>query len=440
MKEPVRILIVEDDALVARDIQTRLRKIGYQADWIASTGEAAVKFALEMSPQIVLMDIQLGEGMDGVEAVEKILENSEIPIVYLTAYSDESSLARAGLTQPYGYVVKPIETGELRIAIEIALQRYSLQNQLNEANRRLSTTLASIGDGVIATDTFGIVKVADRVATSMLGKKKGMLIGEKIEEIFTLRSRDALNTYEILKDPATELLATKKERLSYSDVLLMRAKGPATPIDVTATMIVDDRNEPDGVVLVFRDITKRQVAEEYLRYLAYHDYLTGLPNRTLFYNRLNAAIAQSTRHSRNLALLFLDLDDFKTVNDSLGHDAGDMLLKQLAERLKVSVRDDDTVARLAGDEFIIILNDIASVSDVKDVAEKILKGLDENFRLGDTEIKVTASIGIALFPLHGTEAEKLVRYADTAMYLAKPKGKNAYAIYTADWKSELPKD
>ncbi|XDD51645.1 diguanylate cyclase [Leptospira sp. WS92.C1] len=439
MKEAIRILIVEDDALVARDIQTRLRKIGYQADWIAHSGEVAVKFALEMSPQIILMDIQLGDGIDGVEAVEKILSYRDIPIVYLTAYSDESSLARAGLTEPYGYVVKPVETGELQIAIEIALHRHGLQTQLNEVNRRLSTTLASIGDGVIATNSSGVIKVANRIAASMLGKNNENLIGEKIEKIFTLQSRQTLNACEILVDPVTELLATKKDRLTYTDVLLIRLKGLATPIDVTATMIVDGRNEPDGVVLVFRDITQRQMAEEYLRYLAYHDYLTGLPNRTLFYERMEASIEQSTRHSRNLALLFLDLDDFKTVNDSLGHDAGDILLKQLAGRLKSEVRKDDTVARLAGDEFVIILNDIASVSDVKEVAEKILKGLDENFQLGDAEIKVTASIGISLFPLHGTEVENLIRYADTAMYLAKQKGKNAYTIYGADWKSELPK-
>ncbi|MCE9499562.1 MAG: GGDEF domain-containing protein, partial [Leptospira sp.] len=128
----------------------------------------------------------------------------------------------------------------------------------------------------------------------------------------------------------------------------------------------------------------------------------------------------------------------KNVNDSHGHDAGDLLLQKLALRLKGAVRDDDTVARLAGDEFVIILNDIANVSDIKDIAAKILNGLDQSFRLGEAEVRMTASIGIALFPIHGSEIEKLIRYADTAMYLAKQQGKNAYAIYSADWKKELP--
>ncbi len=433
-----RVLIVEDDTLAARDLQLRLQKVGYQADWIASSGEEAVKFALESPAQIVLMDIRLGDGMDGVETAAKIHAARDIPILYLTAYSDEGSIQSARKTEPYGYIVKPVGTPELCIAIEIAMHRYRLQRQLNEFNRSLSTTLASIGDGVISTDSNGVVRVANRVAASMLGTEEADLVGEKIDEVFLVRARRPAGTTDMLTDPVTELLTTQSRRLTYSDVLLKRRRGVETPIDLTAALIVDDANEPDGVVLVFRDITPRQMAEEYLHYLAYHDNLTGLANRALFYERMHAAIAQSARHERNLALLFLDLDDFKIINDTHGHDAGDMLLRQLAGRLNAVVRDDDTVARLAGDEFVIILTDIADVSDVEDIAQKILTDLDRSFQLGDHKVIVTASIGISLFPTHGTDIAKLIRYADTAMYLAKQKGKNAYAIYEAGWKNELP--
>ncbi len=431
-----RILIVEDEAIVARDIQSRLRALGYRADWIAVSGEEAVRFAREAGPQLVLMDMSLGDGIDGVETVSQIHATCETPIVFITGHSDEASIARAKIAAPYGYILKPVQTIELRVTIEIALHRHQLQTKLNETNRCLATTLASIGDGVISTDSNGVVKIVNRVAAAMLGREEVRLVGERIDSVFQVRSRQPSDATP-LADPVTQLLASGEDRLTYSNVLLSGTSG-VVPVDVTATVIRDDQHRTDGLVLVFRDITERQIAEEYMRHLAFHDNLTGLPNRALLHERMDAAIAQCLGRSRNLALLFLDLDGFKAVNDSLGHDAGDDLLRQLAVRLNRAVRSDDTVARLAGDEFIIILNGIAGHRDAEEVAAQILADLSRGFQLGEAFVNVTASIGIALFPEHGTEIEKLIRYADTAMYLAKQDGKNAYALYAADWKRELP--
>lgn len=430
-----RILIVEDEVMVARDIQARLRQIGYRADMIAASGKEAVRLAVETLPDIILMDIRLSNGVDGVDAAVMINGACNIPIIYLTGFSDEASLARAQLTSPYGYVLKPVETTELRIAIEMAFQRHQLQTKLNESNRRLATTLASLGEGVVSTDAEGMVTTVNRVAAAMLGKHEDTLIGQKIGAAFDLAPGDRAGLSELLTDPVSRLLAAKKEKIFYSDTSIHNANGEERPVDVTASLIAGDRQSPEGAVLVFRDISLRKQSEEDLRHRAYHDQLTGLPNRSMFYERLHAAIAQSTRHNRSLALLFLDLDDFKKINDTLGHDAGDLLLKQLAERLTVAVRDDDIVARLAGDEFVIILNDIADISDVKEVVTKILSGLEVSFWLGEDEVRVTASIGVSLFPLHGTNIEQLMSFADKAMYRAKQMGKNAYAIYSAEWKN-----
>lgn len=430
-----RILIVEDEGIVAHDIQGRLRQIGYHADQIAASGQEAVRIAVDTLPDIILMDIRLANGMDGIAAAQIINASCNIPIIFLTGHSDEASLTRAQLTGPYGYVLKPVETTELRIAIEMALQRHHLQSKLNESNSRLATTLASLGEGVVSTDAAGTVTTVNRVATAMLGKNEESLLGQKISDVFHLSPGDRPGLFELMADPVTQLLAATKEKLFYPDTSIPGADGEERPVDVTASLIVSGRHKPDGAVLVFRDITQRKKAEDDLRHRAYHDHLTGLPNRTMFQERLQAAIAQCTRHSRSLALLFLDLDDFKKINDTLGHDAGDLLLKQLAARLTAAVRDDDIVARLAGDEFVIILSDIADIGDVKEVVAKILAGLEVTFWLGEDEVRVTASIGVALFPSQGTNIEQLMSFADKAMYRAKQQGKNAYAIYSTHWKN-----
>jgi|JI10StandDraft_1071094.scaffolds.fasta_scaffold03959_2 diguanylate cyclase (GGDEF)-like protein/PAS domain S-box-containing protein len=426
-----RVLIVEDEALIARDIQHRVREMGYQADWVATTGEDALALAGEISPQMVLMDLKLGKGIDGVQTTEMLRATCDVPVIYLTAFYDAETIERAKQTAPAGYLVKPFATRELRIAIEIALHRHEIQSNFTDACHCLATTIASIGDGIIATDARGYIEIANRAAAMLLGQGSSELVGKKIGDAFHIRLIPSHLTALHLTDPVSELLTTGVDRLAYTDVLLRCQRGREIPIDVTATRIVDDHSHAGGVVLVFRDVTFRQLNETDLRYRAYHDNLTGLPNRSLFYDRMQGALVQTSQFSRNFALLFLDLDDFKVVNDTLGHDIGDLLLQQVAERLKSAVRPEDTVARLAGDEFAIILNDIDGADDAREIAAKLLTTFCESFHLADAGIAVSASIGISLCPRDGTEIDRLMRCADKAMYSAKLKGKNACEIYSS---------
>lgn len=208
---------------------------------------------------------------------------------------------------------------------------------------------------------------------------------------------------------------------------------------------VPERDEEDrilGYVGTLSEITDRKLAErdlrrneEHLRYLAQHDDLTGLPNRMLFNNRLEHALAESRRSNTLTAVLFLDLDRFKNINDSLGHEAGDQLLQQVSGRLKQSVREIDTVARFGGDEFAVILEAVEEVKNAAQVAGKILKCLQQPFKLVEQKVYVTASMGVALFPSDGKDGEGLMKAADVAMYRAKEKGRNTYQFYTADMNS-----
>jgi diguanylate cyclase (GGDEF)-like protein/PAS domain S-box-containing protein len=182
---------------------------------------------------------------------------------------------------------------------------------------------------------------------------------------------------------------------------------------------------------ILRDITERKQALQRLDYLATHDTLTGLPNRTLFADRLEQALTRSGWNNRLVAVMFLDLDHFKGINDTLGHDAGDQLLRTVAVRLTSAVRDGDTVARQGGDEFTIILIDMAHIDDVALVAQKILNAMAQPFDWGGHRMPVTFSIGIACFPVDGTDAQTLLKHADTALYHAKARGRNNFQLFSA---------
>ena len=211
-----------------------------------------------------------------------------------------------------------------------------------------------------------------------------------------------------------------------------RKSGEAYPAWVAVTAARNAHGAVTNYIAIFSDISDRKAAEERIRFLAHHDCLTGLPNRSLLRDRLEQAIAKARRKGERVALLFIDLDRFKTINDSLGHHVGDSLLQLVAERLKACLRSDDTVCRLGGDEFIIVLSEIANVEDAAKVAAKVGEVLAEPYCIAGAEFHVTPSTGISLFPDDGLDIDTLIRNADAAMYCAKDNGRNNYQFFTAD--------
>lgn len=255
------ILIVEDEAVVSMNLEKMLEKLGYVVSDVATSGKEAIEKISEVLPDLVLMDIMLEGDMDGVETAEQVQRRFNIPVVYLTAYSDEKTLERAKITEPYGYILKPFNERELHSAIEIALYKYIMETKLKEKERWLSTTLKSIGDAVITTDTKGIITFMNTVAETLTGWECEKALGKGLKEVFHLINE---KTGDILENPVSKVLEVGTIVGIGNNSILVSKDGKSTPIDDSAAPIIDDQGEIQGVVLVFRDITERRRAREAL--------------------------------------------------------------------------------------------------------------------------------------------------------------------------------
>ena len=254
-----RILVVEDDRVVARDIQHQLTRIGHTVVGVTQSGEDAVRLALESHPDLVLMDIRLEGALDGVDAAQQIRDRCQVPVVYLTAYADDETLKRARVTEPFGYLLKPFEDSQLRTVIEMALYKHTAERKLRESERRYAVTLASIGDAVIATDGQARVTFLNPVAEALTGWPQAEAAGRPLAEVFHIVNEE---TRQPVEDPAAKVLRLGTVVGLANHTVLMARDGREVPIDDCGAPIVDDRGRITGVVLVFRDTTQRRQAEE----------------------------------------------------------------------------------------------------------------------------------------------------------------------------------
>lgn len=302
-----------------------------------------------------------------------------------------------------------------------------LIRSLFEQEERAQVTLHSIGDAVITTDANGAVQYLNPVAESLLGAAPGTLRGQELGSMFQVA--DEHECYRAVNLVALCLETGELVRLPEPSILRNDA-GEEYAIRASAAPIDDQQMRVVGVVIAFSNITETRRLTEQMRYQANHDALTHLPNLDLLRDRLKHAIARARRSGQSLALLFVDLDQFKKINEGLGHSAGDALLRAVADRLLLCGRKDDTIVRVGGDEFICMLEDLHQEDRVVNFAHKLLRMLETPFHIGHNECVVTASIGICLFPKDGGDVETLLRNADTAMYRAKESGRNNIQFYS----------
>src|SRR5665648_162165 len=332
-----------------------------------------------------------------------------------------------------GFIYK-LSTGEVVAIYEDVTRRKQDEEILWLEKERAQITLASIGDAVITTNVQVEITYLNPVAERMTGWTNEQAKGLPLLSVFKLHNE---NTGQAVANPVIQCLSEKRIVTLANHTTLTHRDGSRFAIEESAAPICDRRGAVIGAVLVFHDVSEKRALLHQLFHQAHHDALTGLPNRVLFKDRAQQALAQAHRQQAQVAVLFLDLDRFKLINDTLGHTVGDQLLLATADRLVASLREGDTVSRQGGDEFLILLPRMRSENQVAQVAQKLINIFKEPLHLQEKEIYITVSLGIALYPSDGEDIENLIKYADAAMYHAKEEGRNRYQFYTLTFNQAL---
>ena len=325
-----------------------------------------------------------------------------------------------------------ISSGRVQIVEDITerksteLELRASEMALFEEKERAQVTLNSIGDAVLSTDPAGNVTYLNLVAETMTGWSRQEALGRPLAEVFNIIDGE---TRAAAENPAQRAIQENRVVGLEHNCILIRRDGFESSIEDSSAPIHDREGHVTGAVIVFHDVSAARAMAFKMEHLAQHDFLTGLPNRMLLAERLSRAIGLANRHGKRVALLFLDLDFFKHVNDSLGHAIGDKVLKSTAERLSANVRDTDTVSRQGGDEFVVLLSEIEHTQDAALIADKLLTAFAFPQLIDGHELHLSLSIGISIFPDDGTDAETLMQHADTAMYHAKSDGRKNYQFF-----------
>ncbi|MHC8494469.1 two-component system response regulator [Thalassospira sp. SM2505] len=548
MHHPVHVMIVEDERVIALHLRKQLERLGYERTSVHNAGYDALKAIERDPPDIILMDIRIDGDIDGIETAAGIPPHLLIPVIYLSAHSEDATLVRAQKTRPYGFLIKPFSERELHATIQMALERRVAELALRDTQQRLSLAMTAaqmscweidvatrqvqrtgLGSFSHLQETETITESWDdfleRVAPedrAMVRKAFTFAIhnGEFYDIVFRtideergyrwLRARgklfpadrtsamriigmtqditdqrhtqdklrEAMAVYETTQDgilildpklnvtnankayyritganakntlhhppyfitpeklPAEQykelLLALQNRKHWHQDIDTQNTGGGPISLAIQIIGVEDDDGKLTHFVAIVSDRTAIRQAEQELHYLAQYDGLTSLPNRLLATDRLNRAIERSEQTGSIVACLFLDIDDFKNINDTLGHAAGDQVILIASTRIRAVTERTDTISRLGGDEFLIIRENLKSEVAAANLANKIIQELERPFYIVGQEMTLSASIGISFYPNHASSSQDLIRLADTAMYAAKDRGRRTYAFYETE--------
>ncbi|GAB6054377.1 hypothetical protein JCM17960_31970 [Magnetospira thiophila] len=426
--DPIQILLIEDNKADARLVELLLLDVQFKFEMHkATTLKEGLRLLADadVQPDIVLLDVQLPDST-GLDGIHHILEqNPSLPVVVLTGNDDESFAVEAVKKGAQDYLVKGQGDGVLIArAIRYAIERKKAESKLHLA----AAVFEAANEGIFVVDPEDRITAANPAFLKMTGYSVEEMVGRKPEFI-----RNEMSADELLD----EINAKLDGRGSWAgEVTCHNKNGNPFYGWISVSGVRDAEGHRTETVYVLRDITENKQAENTIWHQANFDALTDLPNRILFTDRLSAAMVRARRTHKSVVVMFLDLDRFKWVNDTLGHHAGDNLLKQAAARLVEATRASDTVARQGGDEFTIIVDEIDEVRNAEVVARKILIEMARPFDVAGNEVFISGSIGLTVFPDDGETVEELLMNADTAMYQAKESGRNAYRFFTPEMNNE----
>ncbi|MEW8551525.1 MAG: EAL domain-containing protein [Candidatus Thiodiazotropha endolucinida] len=420
----LNILIVEDLPYDAELMALRLRDEGFDLDYTRVQRESAYLEALEKSPDLILCDWHLPQ-FSGQRALSLLRQqNLDIPFIIVSGGIGEEAAVDALRQGANDYVLKdrPARLGE-------AVRRVLIDKQLRMAHRTAEEKLRladrafqNTAEGITVTDASGNIVSTNPAFEAITGYSHEEVLGLNPRVLKSGHHPDSF-----YKEMWDTLLLTGHWR---GEIWNRRKNGDAYPEWLTISAVKDGNDETTHYVGVFTDISQIKEAQDQINFLAHHDALTRLPNRALFRERFDHALMHARRENASIALLFLDLDRFKTVNDTLGHPVGDQVLLEVSKRMNQIIRASDTLARLGGDEFVLLLEEQTDAQHAAVVARKLIDLFSRPMIIGEHELVVTTSIGITLYPNDGDDPDKLIRHADRAMYEAKQQGRNTYRFFT----------
>ena len=458
---PGKILVVDDDLASLKLLTDILTEQGYQVR-PADSGELALASVEVQPPELVLLDLFMPR-MDGFEVLRRLKAHEKsrvIPVIFLSAATETKQRVAAFKLGAVDFVSKPFQRDELLARVQTHLDLFQLHTQLEQR----AAELQSINEKLLRKEVAERKRSEEALRESeqflkcileilpigvwLIDAQKGIVWGNPAGQRIWAGMRpvdiEHFGQYKAWRLDTGQLLAPhewagaraiEKGETSLDEELEIECFDGAHKIILNhAVPIRGSDGRVKCAVIVNQDITERKAAENTIRQMAFQDSLTQLPNRRLLLDRLRHAMAACTRSQHHGALLFIDLDHFKALNDALGHDYGDLLLQQVAERLTACVREGDTVARLGGDEFVVMLEDLSenteeAATQAQVVGEKILAALGQPYWLASHEHHSTPSIGIVLFDDHRETMEKLLKWADLAMYEAKAAGRNTFRFF-----------
>ena len=429
-KKSIKILLlVEDNPLDARLLREMFTEQGsHDTDFthVESMGEAEMLLS-ERTFDIILVDLGLPD-TQGLGAVRRAHAAApHLPLVVLTGLDDETLAAQALQEGAQDYLIKgQIDARSLKRALRYAMERKFMEEALFVEKERAQVTLNCIGDAVVCTDISGNLTFLNLVAEKMTGWPRQEAAGRPMGEVFRILDAKSRQT---IPNPMEMAVGQNRTMHLPANCILIHRDGFEIPIEDSVSPIHDREGHATGAVIVFRDVSAARAMALQMTHSAQHDFLTGLPNRMLFNDRVSQAVVLAPRHMKNVAVLFLDLDGFKHINDSLGHPIGDKLLQSIAKRLVDCVRDSDTVSRQGGDEFVVLLSEVEQSEDASITASRMLRAVAGAHSIDQHDLHVSASIGVSVYPDDGLDAETLIKNADTAMYQAKENGRQSYQFF-----------
>ncbi|MDM8546589.1 two-component system response regulator [Candidatus Venteria ishoeyi] len=446
-KQQASILVVDDTPANLALLENILSKEAYKVR-VSPDGALAVRSVQSKAPDLILLDIRM-PGMDGYEVCAQLKKNPQtcdIPVIFISALQETDDKIRAFAAGGVDYVTKPFQSEEVLARVKTHLNFQHLQKSLVSRNAQLRSLLSEqeriqhrleeaavvfevSSEGIMLTDAQGVIHRVNPAFTELTGYTLEEVAGQT-PRVLKSGHHDQ-EFYSQLWDKLTT------EGCWEGEIWNRRKNGSVYPKWEMITAIRNNQHEIIGYVSQYSDLARRKLTEADIRYRGNYDPLTGLVNRYLLLERFAHAIKEHQRKQRKLSLLFIDLDRFKQLNDAMGYTIGDLLLQQVAKRIQSESREVDTAARLAGDEFVLMLTDQVDQMSSERVASRIIKVLNEPFEVDGYQVQLGACIGIAMFPDDGDNIEVLLRNADLAMFRAKENGRQQLQFFTDSMEKEF---